>query len=221
MFQGFYEETTRFLWELRLNNQRPWFQAHKQEYLDYLYNPMKEMGAEVQARMLERHPRSQLNLRVVRIYRDVRRIHYGGPYKEHLWFTLGTGVGELRATPVFYFEVMPEGYEFGMGYYCPKPAQMEAYRRQILAAPRELERLARRVNRQSLFTLEGEEYKRPKGDDVSDLLKPWFNRKTLSLHTFFPPDDCFLTPALIDRVTDGFEWLWPYYRYLKKVAISL
>lgn len=70
MFQGFYEETIQFLWELRLNNQRPWFQAHKQDYLDYLYNPMKEMGAEVQARMLERHPRSRLNLRVVRIYRD-------------------------------------------------------------------------------------------------------------------------------------------------------
>lgn len=46
MFQGFYEETIQFLWELRLHNQRPWFQAHKQDYLDYLYNPMKEMGAE-------------------------------------------------------------------------------------------------------------------------------------------------------------------------------
>lgn len=81
MFQGFYEETIQFLWELRLNNQRPWFQAHKQEYLDYLYHPMKELGAEVQGRMMERYPRSGLNLRVVRIYRDARRIHSGGPIR--------------------------------------------------------------------------------------------------------------------------------------------
>lgn len=54
---------------------------------------------------------------------------------------------------------------------------MEAYRRQILAAPKELERLARKLNRQTRFILEGEEYKRPKGE-VSELLKPWFNRKS-------------------------------------------
>lgn len=217
MFQGFYEETIQFLWELRLNNQRPWFQAHKQEYLDYLYNPMKELGAEVQGRMMERYPRSGLNLRVVRIYRDARRIHSGGPYKEHLWFTLSTAVGELASAPVFYFEVMPEGYEYGMGYYCPRPSLMAAYRQQILAAPAQLERLARKLNRQSLFVLEGEEYKRPKGQ-VSPLLAPWFNRKTLSLSAAYPPDDCFLTPALTDRVTEGFAWLMPYYRYLKKIA---
>ena len=216
MFEGFYEETTRFLWELRLNNERPWFQAHKQDYLDYLYNPLKERGEEVQARMLEKYPRSRLNLRVVRIYRDARRIHYGGPYKEHLWFSLSPAIENRRAVPMFYFEVMPEGYEYGMGYCCPKPSLMEAYRQQILATPKEMERLARKLNRQTRFVLEGEEYKRPKGE-VSDLLKPWFNRKTLFLSSFSQPDDCFLTPELVDRVVDGFDWLMPYYRYLKKI----
>ena len=34
MFEGFYEETIQFLWEIRLNNQRPWFQDHKQVLQD-------------------------------------------------------------------------------------------------------------------------------------------------------------------------------------------
>ena len=44
MFQGFDDTTVDFLWGIRLNNERPWFEAHKQDYLDHLYRPMKELG---------------------------------------------------------------------------------------------------------------------------------------------------------------------------------
>lgn len=95
MFQGFYEETIQFLWELRLNNQRPWFQAHKQEYLDYLYHPMKELGAEVQGRMRS-GTQKRLNLRVVRIYRDARRIQTRqAPIRSTCGSPLSTAVGQL------------------------------------------------------------------------------------------------------------------------------
>ncbi len=216
MFEGFYEETIQFLWEIRLNNQRPWFQDHKQVYLDALYEPMKEFGAAVREELLAEHPKEQLELKVARIYRDARRIHYGGPYKDHLWFTLRPPMEQRHTAPVFYFEVMPEGYEYGLGYYCSKAALMETYRQHILDAPEKLERLARKLEHQTVFTLEGAEYKRPKGI-VPDLLKPWFNRKELSLSTRYAYDDCFLSPELIQRVTQGFCWLMPYYRYLKEI----
>ena len=215
MFQGFSEETVRFLWELRLNNNRPWFLDHKQVYLDVLYQPMKELGAELQERMLERYPKLLLNLRVARIYRDARRVRDGRPYKDHLWLTLTDAVGPLGSVPVFYFEVAPEGYEYGLGYYCPKPALMGVYREKVLADPKKMERLVRRFNRQSLFQLFGEEYKRPKGE-VSDLLKPWFNRKQIGLSAAFPPDETFFSPALAERVTEGFAWLMPFYRYFPR-----
>ena len=47
MFQGFDDTTVDFLWGIRLNNERPWFEAHKQDYLDHLYRPMKELGDEL------------------------------------------------------------------------------------------------------------------------------------------------------------------------------
>ena len=68
-----------FYGELRLNNQRPWFQAHKQEYLDYLYHPMKELGAEVQGRMMERYPQKRAEPAGGLIYQDARRIHLRRP----------------------------------------------------------------------------------------------------------------------------------------------
>lgn len=221
MFQGFCEGTLAFLWGIRLNNQRTWFLEHKQEYLDDVYEPLKELGAEVQEKMLARHKNSPLNLRVSRIYRDARRLHGRGPYKDHLWFTLHPPAENwCRTAPAFYFEISPEGYAYGMGYYAPRPALMAAYRQHISDKPEALEKLVRRYNRQSRFVLEGEEYKRPKGA-VSPLLTPWFNRKSLDLTTFCPADETLFSPELVDVVAEGFQWLWPYYDYLNRIPLPM
>ena len=41
----FSDETIQFLWGIRFNNERSWFQAHKEEYLNTLYRPMQDLGA--------------------------------------------------------------------------------------------------------------------------------------------------------------------------------
>ena len=41
-FEGFSPETVDFLWGIRLNNNREWFEANKKNYVTYLYEPMKE-----------------------------------------------------------------------------------------------------------------------------------------------------------------------------------
>lgn len=216
MFQGFTEETIDFLWGIRMNNNREWFTAHKKEYQTQLYEPMKALSAVVWEDLKEECGPYLLTPKVARIYRDARRIHGGGPYKESLWFVLQKPVEDWTATPAFYFEVMPAGYEYGMGYYCARPVQMEVYRRRILREPGELEALARRLNGQTEFVLTGDEYKRPKGQ-VSELLKPWFNRKSLALVCAHKPDELLLSPALKDTVVEAFRWLMPYYDYLRRL----
>ena len=32
-FTGFTQLTLDFMWELRINNNKPWFEAHKDEYI--------------------------------------------------------------------------------------------------------------------------------------------------------------------------------------------
>ena len=44
MFEGFSPETFDFLWGIRMNNNREWFLAHKKQYVDTLYEPMKALG---------------------------------------------------------------------------------------------------------------------------------------------------------------------------------
>lgn len=47
MFTGFTDATVDFMWGIRFNNERAWFEAHKEDYLQSFYRPMKELGAEV------------------------------------------------------------------------------------------------------------------------------------------------------------------------------
>ena len=88
MFQGFSQQTNDFLWGIRFNNERSWFEAHKQEYLDYVQSPLRQLAQEVYARFSAAHEELPLMVRVSRIYRDARRLYGRGPYKSHLWFSL-------------------------------------------------------------------------------------------------------------------------------------
>lgn len=79
MFQGFSNETIDFMWGIRFNNEKGWFEAHKAEYLQYFYEPLKSLSREVYAAMCEAYPDLGLISKVSRIYRDARRLHGGAP----------------------------------------------------------------------------------------------------------------------------------------------
>ena len=79
MFTGFTEETVDFMWGIRFNNERTWFEAHKDIYLTKFYRPMKELGDEIYDFLQEERPDYGLIRKVTRIYRDARRHHGRGP----------------------------------------------------------------------------------------------------------------------------------------------
>jgi uncharacterized protein (DUF2461 family) len=80
MFTGFRPEAIDFLWGIRFNNQKEWFEAHKKTYLEALYEPMKALGEAIYEPLREI---PGMALHVSRIYRDARYAH-GIPYKDSL-----------------------------------------------------------------------------------------------------------------------------------------
>ena len=75
MFQGFSQNAVDFLWGVKFNNNREWFLAHKQVYLNELDQPLRELAAQLLGAMNEAFPDAQLQSHVCRIYRDARRLH--------------------------------------------------------------------------------------------------------------------------------------------------
>lgn len=216
MFQGFSQATIDFLWGISFNNERSWFQEHKQEFLDYVDVPMKELAREVTARMQEKYPKLGLELKVSRIYRDARRLFGRGPYKDHLWFTLRRpGVSE-GATPCFYFEISPQCYSIGVGCYDPTPLTMAKLRARIDRDPEPLEKMVRRINNRPEFQLYGQMYKRPKGDP-GPLLYPWYNSKQIGVTADYNCEGVLFTPELLDQVMESFCFLEPLYTYLREL----
>ena len=202
-FEGYTQETLDFLWGIRFNNERGWFLDHKQDYEKYLLSPTRALGEQVYDAMHARYPKEPFMLKMSRIYRDMRRLHGQGPYKDHLWFCIRAGGEDWTGRPTFYFEIAPDYYSYGMGFWAPKASLMEAYRRGIDSDPAALEKLVRKFNKQDVFQLYGPEYARKKGETT----------KSINIQHELPPDERIFQPELAQDIIDGFDALMPLYKY--------
>ena len=209
MFTGYSPETVDFLWGIRLNNNREWFLEHKQDYVKYLYEPTKALGKELFEPFIEK---SGELLKVSRIYRDAR-MHYPVPYKESLWICIRQDVEWWAENGCLYFEINPEGIDYGFFLYHPRPAVMKEFRKNIAAKPGEFLSMIRKVEADTGLTIYAEEYKRPEPCENPDLARfyRWKGKIGCTIHEDFS-DDTF-GPALAERVRDFLTKLIPLYDY--------
>ncbi len=173
MFNGFTPETVDFLWGIRMNNNREWFQAHKEQYVKELYEPMKALAAEVFQPFLDC---PGTICKVSRIYKDAR-LHPAVPYKESLCLWLRQDVDWWAENPCLFFEIRPEGYSYGFSLWKPRTATMEQFRQVIAAKPEEFLQLMAAVQSQTGLAVTAETYKRPK-PCADPRLEPYFAWRT-------------------------------------------
>lgn len=213
-FQGFDPAVVDFMWGIRFNNSREWFEPRKAEYKEVFETPMKELCRELYAGFSDKHPDLGMVSRVSRIYRDARRLFGRGPYKDHLWLTIAQPAERWACQPVFWFELTPENYSFGLGYWMAQALTMAKLRARIERDPGTLEKLVRKLNRQEVFRLEGEDFKKLR-PSPSKLLDPWYNKKGgFSMGCERPHDELLFSPDLPGYLLEQWELLVPLFRYL-------
>ena len=127
MFQGFTPEAVEFLWGIKFNNNREWFLPRKEQFLALVDRPMRELGSELFDAIAAEYPKQSLKLHVCRIYRDARRLFGRGPYKDHLWFTIERPHERFEGVPALYFELAPNYFSYGCGYWDASPATMAKF----------------------------------------------------------------------------------------------
>ena len=98
MFSGFSSETFQFLLDIRNNNNKEFFEANKQTYLDFVYEPMKALGEEISAPFSD----SGMIHKTGRIYRDA-----GFPpflhYRDNMYFYMLYPAMFWSKSPVLFF----------------------------------------------------------------------------------------------------------------------
>lgn len=215
MFTGFTPETMDFLWGIRMNNNRDWFTQHKGDYVRTLYEPMKELGQAVFQPFLERPGNL---LKVSRIYRDAR-MHPPTPYKESLWLCIRRDVDWWAENPCLYFELNPEGANYGFFYWKPRTSMLEEFRRNISAKPDDFLKLISDTEAAVGQPVTAECYKRPKPTDNPALI-PYFAWKgQIGCTREIAPGDRLFGSQLEKEVSGFFEALTPLYEYFNQFTL--
>lgn len=109
------QSTFDFFHNLRENNNRTWWLAHKDQYDGFVAAPTKAIMQDLEVQYGPGH--------FFRANRDIRFSHDKSPYKLNASFSIGGPAGTGM-----YFEVSSNGIFVGGGMYEPRPDQLQRWR---------------------------------------------------------------------------------------------
>ena len=209
-----------FLKKLKKNNERDWFNANKEEYLDIHENVISFADYIVEEMNKNDNIETANGKKsLYRIYRDTRFSNDKTPYKTHFGGVLKRATKQLRGG--YYFHIEEGGAFVGGGFWQPSSDDMKRIRAAIADDPDELRQIITSKAFKSTFgELKGQQVKTaPKGykkdDPAIDLLR---YKQFLISRSF--TDKEMLAPDYADKVVATFKAMRPFFDYMSYVLTT-
>ncbi len=208
----------RFLEELRLHNDRDWFERNKARYLRDVRDPMLRFIAAAAPVLRRLAPRLVADPRPVggslfRIHRDTRFSRDKTPYKTNSAASFRHQAGRDVHGPGLYVSLAPGEVEVGGGVWRPEPEALLLIRKSIAGAPAAWKRALAAPGMDQL-TWWGESLVRmPKGFPEDHPLGEWLRRKDFAAGVELGEEDA-LAPDFLDRCAEAWRPLVPAMRLL-------
>jgi len=135
----FSAELFRFLARLKRNNNRDWFQAHKEEWETCVRQPVLRFITDFGEPLAEITPHLSADPRpargsMFRIYRDTRFSHDKRPYKTNVAMRFSHRGKDVHS-PGFYLHIEPGGCFAAAGLWHPEPPTLLKVRNAIVSRP--------------------------------------------------------------------------------------
>lgn len=215
-FSGFSPEGLDLLIENRLQNSKPFYDEHKDAIKRLVQQPMADLILEISDAMREIDPLFVLvpSKMISRVRRDTRYTRDKTLYRDHAWCTFCRPKNGYDARPCYYFEVMPDSWGYGAGYYRANPAELAVLRQFVLREDKRFLDVFDAVRHSGKFELYGEEFKRPKFPDAKPEYQPWLNKKNIGLSyscTDFGP---LFAGTFVDGMLKDLRAIAPFYHFL-------
>ncbi|MEK6698805.1 MAG: DUF2461 domain-containing protein [Nitrospirota bacterium] len=221
-FQGFSHRSIAFLRALKAHNDKLWFDAHWHEYNAQLLAPMQNLVSDLGEIMLGIDPlfevRPAVNKTISRIYRDTRFSRDKSPFRTAMWFTFKRPGEGWQDAPAYFFELTPNAYRYGMGFYHASRDTMDKLREIIDANPKVFLKAISFYSKQKDFVVEGEMYKRILKPGLPADLHAWYQRKSFYLVCNRKNDQTLFSGTLIRDIKSGYKRLAPLYYFMRNVA---
>lgn len=209
-----------FLKKIKKNNNRVWFNQHKDIYLEQ-YQSVVHFADLLIAKM-NQHDNIETpsgKKAVFRIYRDVRFSKDKSPYKSHFGLHLSRATKLLRGG--YYLHIEPGKCFVGGGFWEPNPDDLKHIREQIAGDPTPLRNIIKSKSFKKNFEkLEGEKLVfAPKGfakdHPAADLLryKQFLVSKPIS-------DSVLTSPKGMEEVVKAFRAMRPFFDYMSEILTT-
>jgi uncharacterized protein (TIGR02453 family) len=224
-FTGFTKETVRFFINLRRNNNREWFAAHRDVYDRHVMEPAKAFVVAMGEKLRTVVPRivavPLINKSIFRLNRDTRFSLDPSPYKTNLGLYFWEGTKPRMESPGFYFHFEPPDLFLGGGMYMIPDNLIARFRRAVVDARlgSELQKIAAGLAKRANCELGGKHYKRvPAGFDQDHPNAEFLKHNGLYVGCEAKLPDEFFSARLVDYCFERYEPVVPLHGWIMKWA---
>ncbi len=214
--------TIKFLKDLKKNNNKPWFDSHRDAY----ENARADFADFIQ-QVIDRHSKSDKTIAslkakdcMFRINRDIRFSKDKTPYKTNLGASINRG-GKKSIFGGYYFHCEPNGESFvGGGLWVPMPPELKKVRQEIdycfdefksIVGSKKFKKIYGDLHRGEEMSLvkvpQGFEKDNPAADYIK--LKSFIAMKNFS-------DKDITSKDLVKKTVDVFETLYPLLNFINR-----
>ncbi len=224
-FKGFPKEGIAFLKELKLNNNRNWFNANKKIYTESLLIPAQSFVMDLGERLSEvfddirYDTKATGNGSIMRIYKDIRFSKDKTPYRTRLGIIFWEGTGKKMQHPGFHIGISDDMTVIQGGMYHFSKEILPKYRNAVASEESgcRLEEILMDLKNAG-YEIGRTYYKKiPKGFDTNH------KRANLLLHNGLYaeytkiPRKLISSPDLIDHILEHCVTMGPLHNWLVKV----
>jgi len=222
-FTGFTHETLDFMNEIHLNNNRAWFDENRARYKAIVQSPFIELGRALAEPMSKIDPGFELRPEKIisRINRDIRFSRDKSPYRSNVWISYKRPQIEWMEAPAFFFELMPDSYRYGMGFFNAGKNTMDLFRKEMTDREDEFLKIVSSISKKRIFSVEGEAYKRKIENTLHDSLQEWYQKKNIYLMRTCEIGDELFNGEIASILSAGFKSLESLYNFLWRIKLNI
>lgn len=214
----FTEEFLVFFMELAPNNNKDWFDANRQRYLQHVKAPFEAFVDHLIKKMDKDYPLGDLKASdcIFRINKDIRFSKDKSPYKLQCSALIKKGGKKAMHEAGLYIEIGPEHLHIYTGVYMPEKDQLQVIREAIAANPDGFHAIINKTDFKQYFGApQGERSKiLPAPLKASAQLSPYIYNKQFYLQHSLDAEK-ILEPGLDDYILKVFKAAKAYNAFIE------
>jgi len=226
-FSGFPKKSITFLNSIRKNNNKEWFEAHRDEYEKLIKDPsidfVIEMGEHLQALVPTITARPKVNGSLFRIYRDIRFSKDKTPIKSRIGVIFWQGRGKRMQSSCFYMHFSPDELFFAVGIRGFSKDTLSAYRDYIKDDKKREELAQILVNMDELgYSIPLPRYKRVPREFDEDISYKFLTKfDAMYAYKLFESSEVLFEDKLVDVAFKIYEDLLPLQQWVYEMTLTV